>query len=184
MAPFLPRGFGRLLPFGGRSSSARMQRIFRGEAALSRRRHPLLWSLAGLLLILAVWPSPGRPDREATLVSPTYSQPACFELVGDTGRLIAWARWQGNLSFDKVRNVSFEDGTPEWIVGRVRHWIVDAYTWQPTDDQVLQWAEELGSTQWLPRASQLTDHESIAIWLRRIARGCGPDERAGVAGRV
>lgn len=166
------------------TSSARMQRIFRGDAALARRRSMLYWGMAGLLVILAVWPSPGRSEPETPPPSAHYSQSACFDLVGETGRMIAWARWEGRLSRDKALTVNFEEGTPDWIVTRVQDWIVDAYHWKATDEQVRQWAVELGSTQYLPRASQLTAHETIAIWLRRIARGCGPDDVAGASERI
>ncbi|MFO1320662.1 MAG: hypothetical protein U1F52_13680 [Burkholderiales bacterium] len=168
----------------GRSSSVRMQRIFRGEAAMARKRHALFWGMAGLLVMLAVWPSPGRSDPEERPEAPRYTQSACFDLVSETGRMIAWARWEGRLTYEKVRNVAFEDGTPAWIVGRVNAWIADAYTWTATDEQISQWAAELGNTERLPHAAQLTSHESIAIWLRRIARGCGPEETVAAVGRI
>jgi hypothetical protein len=54
----------------------------------------------------------------------------------------------------------------------VQEWITDAYQWQATDDQILQWASELGNVQDLPHADRLNVHETTAIWLRRIARQC------------
>jgi hypothetical protein len=97
--------------------------------------------------------------------------------------MIAWARWEGRLSRADVQSAKIREGTPPWIVELVQLWIVDAYEWRATDDQVFQWAAELGNTSRLPRASELSKHETIAIWMRRIARQCdnpAPHAAAGL----
>ncbi len=97
---------------------------------------------------------------------------ACYELVQDAGRMIAWARWEQGFSLEKTRSAPFPPNTPPWMVALVQEWITDAYQWQATDEQVLQWAAELGSVDNLPHAADLSKHETIAIWMRRIARQC------------
>jgi hypothetical protein len=97
---------------------------------------------------------------------------ACYQLVQHEGRMIAWARWEEGFSLEKTRSGGFRDGTPAWMIDMVRAWIADAYQWQATDEQIRQWAEELGNADDLPSAQRLTTHETIAIWMRRIARHC------------
>ena len=86
--------------------------------------------------------------------------------------MVAWARWEKRFSLEKIRSAEFGEKTPVWVVNRVQTWITDAYTWEVTDEQVQQWALELGNGEDLPRASGLTVHQTIAIWLRRISRQC------------
>ena len=121
---------------------------------------------------------PVQADPESPELPPTYTAPACRSLVMDTGRMIAWARWEKRYPLEKVRFDPYQDGTPAWVIQLVERWVVDAYEWKATDEQVLQWASELGNTQYLPRANQLTAHETIVIWMRRIARQCGIDSTA------
>ncbi len=111
----------------------------------------------------------------------TFNRIACYQLVQNEGRLIAWARWEQNFTEAKTRTAEFQTGTPAWMVELVEGWIEDAYHWQVTDDQVYQWAQELGSTDNLPHADQLTNHQTIAIWMRRISRQC--DEHEADAGK-
>jgi hypothetical protein len=54
----------------------------------------------------------------------------------------------------------------------VKTWIADAYSWQVTDEQIYEWAKELGNTDDLPSATGLNRHIQIAIWMRRIVRQC------------
>ena len=138
----------------------------------TRRRRRLLRT-AGLVLSVALL-SPGlaTADPEAPPLPPRYNQSVCHALVMDAGRMIAWARWEQRLSLERVLTSPTRAGTPDWVAQLVQVWMTDAYRWQPTSAQIHQWGEELGSTKSLPRVDQLTKHETIAIWLRRIARGC------------
>jgi len=106
--------------------------------------------------------------RDAGIRTPA----ACKQLVWDAGRMVAWARWDKGLPLERTRSVSFPPDTPAWMVAQVQNWITDAYQWQPTDDQVFEWAAELGNVEDLPRADRLSKHVTTAIWLRRIARMC------------
>ena len=101
-----------------------------------------------------------------------YSAAACYGLVQDAGRGIAWARWEKGLSLEKTRSTPFRADTPTWVIDLVQGWIADAYQWRATDEQVRQWAAELGSVDNMPSAEALSVHETIAVWLRRIARLC------------
>jgi hypothetical protein len=64
------------------------------------------------------------------------------------------------------------------MIDLVQGWIADAYEWRATDEQVLQWARELGNAEDLPHADRLTVSETIAIWMRRIARQCAAQPHA------
>ncbi len=137
-----------------------------------------LRAIAGLAGVLALM-SPAAsipmaraaPEASDDGVPQAFDTAACYQLVQDTGRIIAWARWELGASEDKVV-AQFEEGTPEWIVDLTDRWIADAYHWKVTDDQVQQWASELGDGAAWPRAEELTTPQTIAIWLRRIARQC------------
>lgn len=104
---------------------------------------------------------------------PQFDVVACYQLVQDTGRPIAWARWERGLSLEEIRSAKFNGKPPVWVVHLVQEWIADAYQWHASDEQVHQWAAELGSVEDLPSAESLNVHETIAIWMRRIARRCG-----------
>lgn len=134
----------------------------------------LRWLPAAALAACAALSSvtPARADPETQPLPDHFTVSACHNLALDTGRMIAWARWEQRYPLEKVRFDPYEPGTPDWVISLTEGWVKDAYQWRATDDQVLQWASELGSTQYLPKASQLTKHEHIAIWLRRIARNC------------
>lgn len=139
-------------------------------------------SALGLALLFAVF---SMARAEAHDESPDYSslrvfsRPGCYQLVQDAGRMIAWARWEHRLARADLQAMKLEEDTPTWIVTLVHQWIADAYEWRATDEQVYQWAAELGNTERLPRATQLSKHETIAIWMRRIARQCdGPSPYA------
>jgi len=133
------------------------------------------------LLCAVAAPRMAPADAELPPLPQHYSQAVCHALVMDAGRMIAWARWEQRLSLERVRAGPVREGTPGWVTQLVQGWITDAYQWQPTNDQIHQWAEELGSTRFLPRVEQLTKHETIAIWMRRIARGCPSEEPASTA---
>jgi hypothetical protein len=111
---------------------------------------------------------------------PDYTAAACYGLVQNAGRAIAWARWEKGLSLEKTRSAPFRASTPGWGIDLVKGWIDDAYQWRATDQQIRQWAAELGSVDDLPSAEALSVHEKIAIWMRRIGRQC--DERDVHAG--
>lgn len=98
---------------------------------------------------------------------------ACYRMVQDAGRWVAWARWEQHLPIEVARSRSPSNGELDSRARLVDAWIDDAYVWRATDEQVREWAAELGSTGSLPHADELSVHETIAIWLRRTARGCG-----------
>ena len=131
-----------------------------------------LWAVALLVYALMAWPAKADPTEGPRPMPYRFTTGACEQLVQDAGRMIAWARWEQGYSLEKARAAQFPAETPIWMIDLVQTWITDAYEWQVTDDQILQWASELGWVQDLPRVSQLNRHETIAIWLRRIARGC------------
>ena len=145
---------------------------------LAHFRHPhirdafLLWALVLLLYLLMAGPAQADSMETDRPTGHRFTTGACNQLVQDAGRMIAWARWEQGYSLEKTRAAQFPAETPNWMIDLVQAWITDAYEWQVTDDQILQWAAELGWVQDLPRVSQLNRHETIAIWLRRIARGC------------
>jgi len=109
-----------------------------------------------------------------------FSTVACYGLVEAAGRSIAWARWEKHLSLEKTRSAPFRAHTPAWVIDLVQGWIDDAYQWRATEEQIRQWADELGSVEDLPNAEALNVHETIAIWMRRIGRQCNEvDAHAG-----
>jgi hypothetical protein len=130
-----------------------------------------------LLLIVAPFAPLAHADEERSAPPPDFNVRACQEMVRHEGRMIAWARWEQGFPLQKTRSAKLADGAPRWAVELVRTWIGDAYAWRVSDANVRQWAQELGNADNLPKASQLTPHETIAIWLRRIARDC--DARKG-----
>jgi hypothetical protein len=96
----------------------------------------------------------------------------CYRMVQDAGRWVAWARWEQRMPIDVARLRGPANGAPQARARLIDAWMDDAYRWQPTDEQVREWAEELGSAASVPHANELTVHETIAIWLRRTARAC------------
>jgi len=102
-----------------------------------------------------------------------FSVAACYQLVRNAGRQIAWARWEREFPVERTRAAVLREATTEWTIELEQKWISDAYEWRASDEQIRQWAAELGSVEDLPSAEQLSVHESIAIWLRRIGRECG-----------
>ena len=125
-----------------------------------------LTSLAVLMPMACAAPEEGDDGTPQV-----FDTAACYQLVQDTGRMIAWARWELGTPENNVV-ARFEDGTPEWMVDLTNRWIEDAYHWEVTNDQVRQWATELGDGTGSSRADELTTPQTIAIWLRRIARQC------------
>jgi hypothetical protein len=97
---------------------------------------------------------------------------ACYRMVQSSGRMIAWARWEQDLPIEQARSRSQRDAAPRSQAELVDTWVSDAYRWKVTDEQVREWASELGSGGNVPPADRLSTHEIIAIWLRRIARRC------------
>jgi hypothetical protein len=131
-----------------------------------------IWGCLMLLCALLTQPAAADPGHGSPPAPEAFDLMACYELVRNEGRMIAWARWELGYSLEKTRAGQFAEGTPVWVVDLVKAWIADAYSWQVTDEQVHQWAAELGNTADLPSASGLSRHETIAIWMRRIARQC------------
>jgi hypothetical protein len=144
--------------------------LARGRCRASR--NALIWPTM-LLLCAALVPIAHADPGEGRGPTPqTFNVLACYQLAQNEGRMVAWARWEKRFPLEQTRSGQFGEGTPTWIVERIQAWIDDAYSWQVTDEQVQQWAVELGNTQDLPRASGLTVHQTIAIWMRRISRQC------------
>jgi len=151
------------------STAARLSSPVRGGRPIRK---------AGIILGLLLSASMAQAPRPATAhsqesPSPEFNAAACYQLVQNAGRQIAWARWEQRLSVEKTQSAELHDGTPVWASRLVREWIADAYEWHASDEQIRQWASELGSVDHLPSAEQLSVHESIAIWMRRIGRQCG-----------
>jgi hypothetical protein len=166
-------------PFEPAGLETRQSSLTQGGHAMSRFiravpgavRSAPLWGLFALCCTFAVPAAFADPARHAGMPQ-SFDRLACYELVQHEGRMIAWARWEQGYSLEKTRSGQFPEGTPDWMVTMVETWITDAYSWQVTDEQVRQWAEELGNTEHLPAANRLSRHETIAIWMRRIARQC------------
>ena len=159
------------------ASGARLDRAAEAYSSYVRahaRPGPILTAIAvwaAVLLCYFVLVAPAKADPVRTEIH-ALTPAVCHELVQDAGRMIAWARWEQGFSLEKTRSAPFPPNTPSWKLALVQDWITDAYQWQATDEQILQWAAELGNVEDLPRATQLNRHELIAIWLRRIARQC------------
>jgi hypothetical protein len=157
--------------------------VLHRERASAMRHTGLSLVLALLVSAAGAPPAQADPEGHDYTTYPQFTRLACHELVQDTGRMIAWARWEGRLSREKLQSAKMPESTPPWIIELVQVWIADAYEWRATDDQVFQWAAELGNTDGLPRANQLSEHETIAIWMRRIARQCDSPAPHAAAGR-
>jgi len=142
------------------------------SAPRSARSLRSLWLPAVVLCCSALPQAQADPDRSSERTPAKFDLYACYQLVRHEGRMIAWARWEERFPLETARSAQFADGTPAWVVDLVGGWITDAYAWQPTEEQIWQWAAELGNTENLPDVQHLTKHETIAIWLRRIARQC------------
>jgi hypothetical protein len=138
----------------------------------SPRPAALFWGMTVLLCASAMQPVRADPEGGAAGIPRQFNMVACYELVQDAGRMIAWARWERQFPVEKTRSRRFPDDTPAWVVDLVGKWITDAYQWQVTDEQVYEWAAELGNVDNLPHADRLSVHETIAIWMRRIGRQC------------
>jgi hypothetical protein len=128
------------------------------------------WGLVLALHFLAAPAAKAAPPSEDDHAQ--FTPAVCYELVQDAGRMIAWARWEQHFPLEKTRSAPFPPNTPPWMITLVQDWITDAYQWQATDEQILQWASELGNVDNLPHPAQLSAHETIAIWMRHIARQC------------
>jgi hypothetical protein len=132
----------------------------------------IVWGLVLLFYFVMMAPARADPLRQDDQAHYQFSPTVCYELVQDAGRMIAWARWEQGFSLEKTRSAPFPANTPPWMIALVQDWITDAYQWQATDEQILQWASELGNVEDLPHPAQLSRHETIAIWMRHIARQC------------
>jgi hypothetical protein len=132
--------------------------------------------LIRLLLVASLWAGcgPARAQDDAPQPPAHVDRLVCYRMVQDAGRWVAWARWERHLTIDAARSQRPSDGEPEARARLINAWIDDAYRWRATDAQVQEWAAELGNAGSLPHADELSVHETIAIWLRRVARGCGP----------
>jgi hypothetical protein len=118
-----------------------------------------------LLTFVALMPVAGAAPGTSDQMEPpvVFDAAACYQLVNETGRKIAWARWEARAPESNVV-ARFDDDTPEWIVELTQRWIEDAYHWQASDDQPRS-SDGAG-------AAELTTRETIVLWLRRIARQC------------
>jgi hypothetical protein len=126
-----------------------------------------------VLTLLAVLMPMARADsgQSGADLPELFDTAACYQLVQDTGRMIAWARWELGAPESAVL-VRFQEDTPAWIVDLTNRWVEDAYHWEITDDQVKQWSSEVEDRTASPPAGELTTPQTIAIWLRRIALQC------------
>jgi hypothetical protein len=131
------------------------------------------------ILLTAIALALGSP---VALAVPVTKMAVCYARVNDTGRWIAFNRWEDNQPYVKLQ---FQGAIPQWVKDLFEEWNKDAYSWEPTEEEIYLWATELGNTENLPTVQQLTKHQKIAIWLRRIARGCpnlkGSADVVGVA---
>lgn len=160
-------------PVGRCAADADYQRYLREHVRL----RPILtagavWGLVLLLYFLMLSPAQAEAARTRDDLPRDFTTVGCYQLVQDAGRMIAWARWEQGFTLEKTRSAPFPPDTPVWMLDLVQEWIADAYQWEATDDQILQWATELGNVRDLPHADRLSVHETTAIWLRRIARQC------------
>jgi hypothetical protein len=128
--------------------------------------------LLGLACAVLAQPAAADPTYDPGPPPESFTVPACYRLARSEGRMIAWARWEQGFSLEKTRSGQVAAGTPDWMIRILEAWITDAYSWQVTDEQIYQWAAELGNTAHLPSAQRVSRHETIAIWMRRIARQC------------
>lgn len=143
-------------------------------AATSKRRSRAARSAAIVLSFVAlgaVSPS-ANADPEPAALPGEFTRPACYGVAYREGRMIAWARWEQKYSLAKLRQIGFAEGTPAWAMELVNAWVEDAYVWKATDEQIQRWAQELGDASFLPKADKLSVHETIAIWMRRLALDC------------
>ena len=154
------------------TQSDRLKRTYALPIVRPTHHAALRWGLMLLLCVFVVPLSLADPERDPRGMPQQFSTVACYELVQDAGRMIAWARWERHFSLEKARSGGFRADTPGWAIDLVGSWITDAYQWQATDEQVFEWAAELGNVDNLPHADRLTVHETIAIWMRRIGRQC------------
>lgn len=154
-----------------KTASCRTRSVRRATAVVGAPRISTWTSAAFLFAILSstvLVPDAGAAsEARDEAAPPVFDAAACYQLVSDTGRKIAWARWEIGAPEDNVV-VRFDDDTPEWIVDLTQRWIEDAYHWQATDDQVRQ----LGAAGALSPSQELTTPQTIALWLRRIALQC------------
>jgi hypothetical protein len=145
------------------------------QRSIERARHNMRNATIGLTFLVGFCLPQCAPIAFAHTnapLPPEYSAPACYSLVEGAGRAIAWARWEKHLSREKTRSAPFRPNTPAWVIDLVKGWIDAAYEWRATDQQIRQWAAELGSVEDLPSADALSMYEKIAIWMRRIGRQC------------
>ncbi len=125
--------------------------------------------------LLASAPASADP-RNPYQLPEKFDRVVCYWVAQQLGRTIAWARWEQDYTEAKTRAAGLGQGTPTWVTDVIGDWIGDAYAWRPTDEQVRTWAEELGDVGDVPRASDLTRYQTIAVWMRRIGRDCDARE--------
>ncbi len=141
----------------------------------STTRATLSRAAGAIAAMLAFAPAAADP-RNPYQLPEQFDRAVCYWVAQQVGRTIAWARWEQHYTEAKTRAVGFGQGTPAWVTEVVGDWITDAYAWQPTDEQVRVWAEELGDVAEVPHANQLTRDQTIAVWMRRIGRDCDARE--------
>jgi hypothetical protein len=141
------------------------------NADLRRAPRPAL--VAALGIVLGTCAASAGAQITGDGRSDPVSRIVCYRMVQTSGRAIAWARWEQGLPIEQARMRSQRDEAPRPQVELVESWVSDAYQWRATDEQVREWAAELGNVERVPNADRLSAHETIAIWMRRIARHCG-----------
>ena len=125
------------------------------------------------LVTLGIVLTCAQPERaRAEGLPDQFDSSTCYQLVRETGRIIAWARWEEGFPLEKTRKGQFREDTPVWMSELVQNWITDAYQWQATDEQIRQLAMELGYAGELPRVDQLNTRQTMNLWMQRIAHNC------------
>src|SRR6267142_301469 len=87
---------------------------------LSKRARPLTSNVgAALVLLLGAWFTHvprGAFAHEYAPPAGEFNTVACYGLVAEAGRAIAWARWEKQLPLDKTRSAPFRANTPAWVI--------------------------------------------------------------------
>lgn len=131
----------------------------------------LLRTLAAATFAAALTAAPLQSAR-ADAPPEQFDSSACYQLVGEAGRMIALARWEEGVPQEKLREKQRRQDAPGWMTDLVDNWITDAFQWQATDELIHQLAMELDYAGQLPRVDQLTKHQTMNLWMQHIAHNC------------
>lgn len=137
---------------------------------------PQSLSLAACAVALLASAPASADPRNPYQLPEKFDRVVCYWVAQQLGRTIAWARWEQDYTEAKTRASGLGQGSPTWVTDVIGDWIGDAYAWQPSDEQVRTWAEELGDVADVPRAHELTRYQTIAVWMRRIGKDCDARE--------